>query len=171
MTQTPLFCFMVQSSRAIFKECGCNDDHLPALTTAVIILGMPRLHILSSVCFSFSAKPKITVSFIIPLPGITPSIASHCWQHSILLTLSGRTKEVNVVSPNTLLYEPEQNTLQWQLSPFTLSMLLQKGDFNGGLDIIYTLTFSTRTEQYIQWQDFHSLLNQHFRKWWLQKGP
>ena len=24
-----LFCFMYQSSRAIFKECGCNGDHLP----------------------------------------------------------------------------------------------------------------------------------------------
>ena len=32
-----LFCFMVQSSRAIDKKCGSIDDHLPPLTMAVII--------------------------------------------------------------------------------------------------------------------------------------
>ena len=32
-----LFCFMVQSSRAIDKKWGSIDDHLPPLTMAVII--------------------------------------------------------------------------------------------------------------------------------------
>ena len=32
-----LFCFMVQSSRAIDKEWGSNNDHLPPLTMAVTI--------------------------------------------------------------------------------------------------------------------------------------
>ena len=31
-----LFCFMVQSSRAIDKECGSNNDHLPPLTIVTI---------------------------------------------------------------------------------------------------------------------------------------
>ena len=33
-----LFCFMVQSSRAINKEWGSNDDHLPPVTMAVTII-------------------------------------------------------------------------------------------------------------------------------------
>ena len=55
-------------------------------------------------------------------------------------------KDVSVVQSEHLLYEPEQNTLQWRTFTVTLSTLPETVDFSRGLDRIQMPAFSTKTE-------------------------
>ena len=48
--------------------------------------------------------------------------------------------------PDVLHIDRQTNTLQWRTFTVTLSMLQEKGDFNGGRGRIQTPAFSTRTE-------------------------
>ena len=56
--------FSVLCSGPVEQECGCNGDHLSALTLAVTIyfkgIGNDKTsHVFSCFCFSLSAKPNI----------------------------------------------------------------------------------------------------------------
>ena len=73
--------------RAIDKECGSNDYHLPALTLAATIhfkglghdfsVSLPNSMDRMIKKYIYIYYMKLAISFIIPLPGTTPSLASH----------------------------------------------------------------------------------------------
>ena len=96
---------MVQSSRLIDKDCASSDELLPALILAVIIYFKGLRHhikirgIIKDVA-SFILYCEKNFLSIVSGPGMTPSLASHCWRLFYFTHLSGRSnciKDVSIV--------------------------------------------------------------------------
>ena len=98
-----------------------------------------------TLCYGQLSRHAICVCIIYfkdSLPGMTPSLASHCWR---LFNFAHDERSKRSWSEHPP-YEQEQNTLQWRTFTVTLSTLQEKGDFNRGRGRIETPAFSTRTE-------------------------
>ena len=130
---------MVQSSRAIDKECGSNNGHLQSRTVAWLsqiyfkvtsyiflslfqflcqtnINSIDRIIKISKVLSQYNVK--LAISFKIPLPGMIPSYARmYAGIYSILLTLNNRSGCMKEFSPKTHLLNLNKIHCNGGLSP------------------------------------------------------